>query len=72
MTTIHSLINAMKYFVNFTHAKHGKRKDGRPNLTYIDDLNQDTGLEEPDIKTAMLDRSVWLAIPVLTSVSKEE
>ena len=29
---------------------------GRPNLTYIDLLKQDTGLEEPDIKIAMLAR----------------
>ena len=28
--------------------KHGKRKAGRPNLTYIDLLKQDTRLEEPD------------------------
>ena len=31
---------------------------------YIDLLKQDTGLEEPDIKTAMLDRSVWQAVTV--------
>ena len=38
---------------------------------YIDLLKQDTGLEEPDIKTAMLDRSVWRAItfPVWAKVS---
>ena len=46
--------------LNWNH-KHGKRKAGRPNLTYIDLLKQDTGLEESDIKTAMLDRSVWRA-----------
>ena len=41
----------------------------RPNLTYIDLLKQDTGLKEPDIKTAMLDRSVWRAITVRANVS---
>ena len=44
--------------------KHGGRKAGRPHLTYIDLLKQDTGLEEADIKTAMLDRRVWRAITV--------
>ena len=28
---------------------------GRPNLTYIDLLNQDTGLEEPDTKNSNTD-----------------
>ena len=55
----------------YSNLKHGKRKAGRPNLTYIDLLKQDTGLEEPDIKTAMLDRSVWhwQAIKVQANVS---
>ena len=30
-------------------------------FTYVDLLKQDTGLEEPDITTAMLDMSVWSA-----------
>jgi hypothetical protein len=42
--------------------KHGRRKPGRPALTYIDTLNRDTGLPPDDIKTAMQDRSVWRAI----------
>ena len=49
------------------NSKHGKRKAERPNLTYL--LKQDTGLEEPDIKTAMLDRSVWRGITVRANVS---
>ena len=44
--------------------KHGKRIPGRPSLTYIDQLRLDTGLEASDIRTAMLDRSVWRAITV--------
>ena len=44
--------------------KHGRRKAGRPSLTYVNLLKQDTGLEEPDLRTAMLDRSVWRAITV--------
>jgi hypothetical protein len=42
--------------------KHGRRKPGRPALTYIDILKRDTGLPPDDIKTAMQDRSVWRAI----------
>ena len=44
-------------------------KVSRPKITYIDLLIQDTGLEEPDIKTAMLDRRVWRAITVRANVS---
>ena len=43
--------------------KHDQRKAGRPPFTYVD-LKQDTGLEEPDIKAAMLTRSVRRAITV--------
>ena len=39
-----------------------KRKPGRPALTFIDLLTQDTGLEMSDMKTAMNDRRVWRAI----------
>ena len=48
--------------------KHGKRKAGRPKLTYIDLMKQDTGLEEPDIKTAMHGK-VWRDITVRANVS---
>ena len=37
------------------------------NLTYL--LKQDTGLDEPDIKTAMLGSSMWRAITVRANVS---
>ncbi|XP_030839582.1 uncharacterized protein LOC115923289 [Strongylocentrotus purpuratus] len=42
--------------------KHGKKKPGRPHLTYTDLLKKDTGLELSEIKAAMLDRNVWMAI----------
>ena len=42
--------------------KHGKRKPGRPHLTYTDLLKKDTGLELSEVKAAMLDRNVWKAI----------
>ena len=42
--------------------KHGKKKPGRPHLTYTDLLKNDTGLELSDVKAAMLDRNVWKAI----------
>ena len=41
--------------------KHGKRKPGRPHLTYTDLLKKDTGLELTEIKAAMLDRNAWKA-----------
>ena len=46
--------------------KHGKKKPGRPVLTYmyIDILKEDTGLEAADFKTAMQDRNLWKAIVV--------
>ena len=44
--------------------KHSRRKAGRHYFTYIDLLKQDTGPEEPDIKRAMLDRSVMRFITV--------
>ena len=44
--------------------KHGKRKNGRPSFTWAKLLKQNTGLQEPDIKTAMLGRSVWRAITI--------
>ena len=49
--------------------KHGKRKAGRLAITYTDLLQQDTGLETPEIRTAMLSRIVWRAIIVWVQVS---
>lgn len=43
---------------------HGKRRQGRPSLTYVDVLTQDTGLEASDIKIAMTDRKLWKAMVV--------
>ncbi|XP_072018181.1 uncharacterized protein [Amphiura filiformis] len=44
--------------------KHGKRKQGRPTLTFVDILRQDTRLESTDMVTAMQDRKIWRAITV--------
>ena len=33
--------------------KHGRRRQGRPPLTYVDVLKQDTGLETLEVQTAM-------------------
>ena len=49
--------------------KHGKKKDGGPTITYTDLLQQDIRLETPEVRTAMLDMSVWRAITVRTQVS---
>ena len=43
---------------------HGKRKPGRPPLTYPDILKKDTGLEKTEVETAMCDRKLWRAIVV--------
>ena len=45
--------------VLFWHPRHGKRKRGRPEKTYIDQLRDDTELSEDDLKMAMLDREWW-------------
>ena len=49
--------------MRITHYMYIRPKErlADPILTYIDLLKQDTGLEEPDIKIAMLDISVWMA-----------
>ena len=40
--------------------KHGMRKPGRPRLTYVDTLLQDTGLESTEeLLKAMNDRKSW-------------
>lgn len=43
---------------------HGQRKQGRPPLTYIDTLRQDTGLEVDELDTCMQNRAVWRSIGV--------
>jgi len=42
--------------------KRGRRSRGPPRRNYIKQLTDDTGLEKEDIKTCMLDRTVWKAI----------
>ena len=44
--------------------KHGRRKPGRPALTYTDILKQDTGLDSAEFRTAMRDRKIWRAMIV--------
>ena len=43
---------------------HGRRKPGRPALTYTDILKIDTGLESADFKSAMGDRKAWGTIVI--------
>ena len=44
--------------------KHGKRRPGKPTLTYIDVLKQDYGLEADEFQSAMADRKLWRSITV--------
>ena len=44
--------------------KHGHKRPGRQQSIYIDILRQDTGLDEDDMKNAMLDRRIWRAITI--------
>ena len=48
--------------------KHGKRKADRPSITYTDLSQQDTGLERPEVRTAMLYTGVWRAITLRAQV----
>ena len=48
--------------------KHGMRKACRPTITYTEILRQDTGLEAPEMRTELLDKSVWRAITVRVQV----
>lgn len=50
--------------------KHDRKSPGRPALTYIDILRQDTGLEAQDMKAAMEDRKLWRTINVRVDHSK--
>ncbi|XP_019635852.1 PREDICTED: basic helix-loop-helix transcription factor scleraxis-like [Branchiostoma belcheri] len=43
---------------------HGRRKPGRPPLTYLDVLQRDTGLQADGMGKAMQDRSFWAAMVV--------
>ena len=49
--------------VLFWDPQHGRRRPGRPHLTYVDMLKKDTGLTSPDeIRSTMLDREVWRSL----------
>ena len=50
--------------------KHGRKAPGRPALTYIDVLKQDTGLEASALKVAMEDKRQWRSITVRVDHSK--
>lgn len=39
--------------------RQGKRKRGRPAITYVDQLRRDTGLPTEELKTIMDDREEW-------------
>ena len=48
--------------VLFWIPSHGKRSQGRPAYTYVDQLVQDKGHTEEDIKNLMLDRKLWRGV----------
>ena len=50
---------------------HGKRGAGRPLMTYVDLLCQDTRQTPAEIKTPMENRHVWRAIPDVGQMSTE-
>ena len=39
--------------------RYGKRRPGRPALTYVDQLEKDTGLTKDELKLIMKDRKMW-------------
>ena len=39
--------------------KEGTRKRGRPAITYVDQLKNDTGLLIEELKNTMKDRGIW-------------
>ena len=42
--------------------KHGARKRGRPALTYVDQLQNDTGLSIAELKNIMENRKEWMKL----------
>ena len=50
---------------------HGKRGAGRPIMTYVDLLCQDTGQTPAEIKTCMENMRVWRAITDVRQMSME-
>ena len=52
--------NLLAHKLLFWDPKHGQRGRGRPQLTFLDMLQRDTGLESiSEIETLMLDRHEW-------------
>ena len=43
----------------FWEPRCGKRRPGRPELTYVDQIEKDTGLTKDEIKLIMEDRKMW-------------
>ena len=43
----------------FWEPRCGKRRPGRPALTYVDQIEKDTGLTKDEIKLIMEDRKMW-------------
>ena len=42
--------------------QHGARKRGRPALTYVDQLQNDTGLSIAELKNIMENRKEWMKL----------
>jgi len=55
---------ASTYIATVGAMKQGKRKRGRPTLTFVDQLRKDTGLSTDELKTCMNDREEWKKIVV--------
>ena len=43
----------------FWEPRYGKRRPGRPALTYVDQLEKDTGHTKDEVKLIMEDRKMW-------------
>ncbi|KAI8485127.1 hypothetical protein Bbelb_370520 [Branchiostoma belcheri] len=50
---------------------HGRRRPGRPPLTYPDVLRRDVGLQAQDMGKAMQDRDYWAAMVVLVVTERD-
>ena len=44
--------------------KHGARKRGRPALTYVNQLQNDTGFRIVELKNIMENREEWMKLTV--------
>ena len=52
--------------------KHGRRKHGRPKLTYLDLSKKDTGLETAELFTAIQDRTLRRVITVRDTTQEKK